>query len=80
MPLATQQAENAQRLAAAAEIGFDFVRLCVAMASWTDTRSVADQREALTRANGIIQQALAKGERIDVVMMAGSLSTTAPPA
>jgi hypothetical protein len=76
MPIATQQAENVQRVAVAVEIGFDFVRLRVAMAPWTDTGSVADQQEALTLANGVIQQALAKGERIDVVMMAGSLSTT----
>jgi hypothetical protein len=76
MPIATQQAENVQRVAVAVEIGFDFVRLGVAMAPWIDTGSVADQQEALTLANGIIQQALAKGERIDVVMMAGSLSTT----
>jgi hypothetical protein len=55
-----------------AEIGFDFVRLCVAMASWTDTGSVADQRQALTLANGMIQQALAKSKRIDVVKMAAS--------
>ena len=76
MPIATQQAENVQRVAVAVEIGFDFVRLRVAMAPWTDTGSVADQQEALTLANEVIQQALAKGERIDVVMMAGSLSTT----
>jgi endoglucanase len=76
MPIATQQAANAQRVTEAAEIGFDFVRLRVAMAPWTDTGSVAEQQKALTLANGIIQQALAKGERIDVVMMAGSLSTT----
>jgi len=76
MPLATQQAENAQRVAVAVENGFDFVRLRVAMAPWIDTGSVADQQEALTLANGIIQQVLAEGQRINVVMMAGSLSTT----
>jgi len=76
MTIATHQAENAQRVAVAVENGFDFVRLRVAMASWIDTGSVADQQEALTLANGIIQQVLAKGQRINVVMMAGSLSTT----
>jgi hypothetical protein len=64
MPLATQQAENAQRVAVAAEIDFDFVRLRVAMAPWTDTGSVTDQQKALTLANGIIQQALAKGKQV----------------
>jgi hypothetical protein len=72
MPLGTQQSENAQRRAVAAEIGFDFVRLRVAMAPWTDTGSVADQQAALTVANGIIQQALSKSERIDVAKMAAS--------
>jgi hypothetical protein len=76
VPLATQQTENAQRVTEAAEIGFDFLRLRVAMAPWTDTGSVADQQKALTLANEIIQQALSKGMRVDVVMMAGSLSTT----
>jgi hypothetical protein len=52
MPLGTQQAENAQRRAVAAEIGFDFVRLRVAMAPWTDTGSVADQQEALPWRSG----------------------------
>ena len=75
-PIATQQAENAQRVAVAVENGFDFVRLRVAVAPWIDTGSVADEQEELTLANGIIQQVLAKGQRIDVVMMAGSLSTT----
>ena len=79
MPIATQQAENARRVAVAVENGFDFVRLRVAMAPWIDTGSVADQQEALTLANGIIQQVLAKGQRIDVVMMAGSPSTTTSP-
>jgi hypothetical protein len=60
MPLGTQQAEKARRRAVAAEIGFDFVRLRVAMAPWTDTGSVADRQEPLTLANGIIQKALAK--------------------
>src|SRR5258708_6237298 len=60
MPVARQQAENAQRVAVAVENGFDFVRLRVAMAPWIDTGSVADQQEALTLANGIIQQVLAK--------------------
>jgi hypothetical protein len=76
VPLATQQAENAQRVTETAEIGFDFVRLRVALAPWTDTGSIADQEMALTLANGIIQQALSKGMRVDVVMMAGSLATT----
>ena len=53
MPIATQQAENAQRVAVAVENGFDFVRLRVAIAPWIDTGSVADQQEALTLANGI---------------------------
>ena len=53
MPIATQQAENAQQVAVAVENGFNFVRLRVAMASWIDTGSVADQQEALTLANGI---------------------------
>lgn len=76
VPLAVQQSENAQRVTEAAEIGFDFVRLRVALAPWTDTGSTADQEMALTLANGIIQQALSKAMRVDVVMMAGSLSTT----
>ena len=75
-PLDTQQTENAQRVDEAADIGFDFVRLRVALAPWTDTGSTADQQKALTLANGIIQRALASGMRVDVVMMAGSLSTT----
>jgi hypothetical protein len=74
--LATQQAENAERVSEAAAIGFDFVRLRVALAPWTDTRSTVDQQKALTLASGIIEQALSKGMRVDVVMMAGSLSTT----
>jgi hypothetical protein len=74
--LAVQQAENAQRVTEAAEIGFDFVRLRIALAPWTDTGSSVDQEMALIFANGIIQQALSKGMRVDVVMMAGSLSTT----
>ena len=76
LPVATLQVENAQRVGEAAEIGFDFVRLRVALAPWTDTGSTADQQKALTLANGIIQQALSEGMRVDVVMMAGSLSTT----
>src|SRR5260370_19337448 len=76
LPVATLQAENARRVAEAAEIGFDFVRLRVAWAPWTDTGSTADQQKALTLASGIIEQALSKGMRVDVVMMAGSLSTT----
>jgi hypothetical protein len=74
--LATQKAENEQRVAEAAYIGFDFVRLRVALAPWTDTGSSPDQEKALTLANGIIEQALSKGMRVDVVMMAGSLPTT----
>jgi len=46
---------------------------------WTDTGSTADQQKALTLANGIIQQALSNGMRVDVVMMAGSLSTKRTP-
>lgn len=76
LPVATLQAENARRVAEAAEIGFDFVRLRVALAPWTDTGSTADQQKALTLASGIIEQALSKGMRVDVVMMAGSLSST----
>jgi endoglucanase len=76
LPVATLQVENAQRVGEAAEIGFDFARLRVALAPWTDTGSTADQQKALTLANGIIQQALSNGMQIDVVMMAGSLSTT----
>jgi endoglucanase len=76
VPLAEQQAANAQRVAEAAAIGFDFVRLRVALAPWTDTGSTTDQQKALTLANGIIQQALSYGMRVDVAMMQGSLSTT----
>jgi endoglucanase len=76
VPLATLQAENERRVAEAAEIGFDFVRLRVALAPWTDTGSTADQQKALTLASGIIEQALSQGMRVDVAMMAGSLSTT----
>jgi hypothetical protein len=75
-PLDMQEAANAQRVAEAADIGFDFLRLRVSLAPWTDTGSTADQQKALTLANGIVQQALAHGMRVDVVMMAGSLSTT----
>jgi hypothetical protein len=59
-----------------ADIGFDFIRLRVSLAPRTDTGSTADQQRGLTLANGITQQALAYGMRVDVVMMAGSLSTT----
>jgi hypothetical protein len=76
LPVATLQVENAQRVGEAAEIGFDFVRLRVALAPWTDTGSMADQQKALTLANGIIQQALSNRMQIDVVTMAGSLPTT----
>jgi hypothetical protein len=75
-PIDVQQAANAQRVDEAADIGFDFVRLRVALAPWTDTGSTADQQKTLTLANGIIQRALAYGMRVDVVMMAGSLATT----
>ena len=75
-PLDVQEATNAQRVAEAADIGFDFIRLRVSLAPWTDTGSTADQQRGLTLANGITQQALAYGKRVDVVMMAGSLSTT----
>jgi len=75
-PLATQKAENEQRVAEAADIGFDFLRLRVALAPWTDTESRSDQETALTLANWITEQALSRGMRIDVVMMAGSLPTT----
>jgi hypothetical protein len=75
-PLDVQEATNAQRVAEAADIGFDFIRLRVSLAPWTDTGTTADQQRGLTLANGIIQQALAYGMRVDVVMMAGSLSTT----
>src|SRR5260370_629576 len=66
MPIATQQAENAQRVAVAVENGFDFVRLRVAIAPWIDTGSVADQQEALTLANGVSPQSLAKDRGRDV--------------
>jgi hypothetical protein len=75
-PLDVQQAVNVQRLDEAADIGFDFVRLRVALAPWTDTGSSLDQQKAVTLANGIIQQAFTFGMRVDVVMMAGSLPTT----
>jgi hypothetical protein len=75
-PLDILQTANAQRVDEAADIGFDFVRLRVALAPWTDTGSTTDQQKALTLANGIIQQALSNGMRVDVVMMAGSLATT----
>ena len=75
-PLDVQQAINSKRLDGVADIGFDFVRLRVALALWTDNGSTADQQKALTLADGIIQQALGYGMRVDVVMMAGSLPTT----
>jgi hypothetical protein len=75
-PLDVQQATNGRRLGEVVDIGFDFVRLRVALAPWTDTGSSVDQQKALTLANGIIQKALAYGMRVDVVMMAGSLPTT----
>ena len=75
-PLEVQQATNIQRVDEVANIGFDFVRLRVALAPWTDTGLPADQQKALTLANGIIQQALGYGMRVVVVMMAGSLPTT----
>ena len=75
-PLDVQEATNARRVAEAADIGFDFIRLRVSLAPWTDTGSTADKQRGLTLANGIIKQALAYGMRVDVVMMAGSLSTT----
>ena len=75
-PLEVQQATNIQRVDEVANIGFDFVRLRVALAPWTDTGLPADQQKALTAANGIIQQALGYGMRVVVVMMAGSLPTT----
>jgi endoglucanase len=75
-PLEVQQATNIQRVDEVADIGFDFVRLRVALAPWTDTGLPADQQKALTLANGIIQQALGYEMRVVVVMMAGSLPTT----
>jgi endoglucanase len=75
-PLDVQEATNARRVAEAADIGFDFIRLRVSLAPWTDTGSTADKQRGLTLANGIIKQALAYGMRVDVVMMAGSPSTT----
>jgi hypothetical protein len=74
-PLEVQQATNVQRVDEVADIGFDFVRLRVALAPWTDTGSTADQQKALTLAIGITQQALGYGMRVVVVMMAGSLPT-----
>ena len=53
-PLDMQEAANAQRVAEAADIGFDFLRLRVSLAPWTDTGSTADQQRGLTLANGII--------------------------
>jgi endoglucanase len=76
LPSGTLQFENGQRVGEAAGIGFDFVRLRVALSPWTDSGSVVDQQNALTLASGIIQQALTYGMRVDVVMMAGSLPTT----
>jgi endoglucanase len=75
-PLDVLQAANIQRLDEVADIGFDFVRLRVALAPWTDTSSTLNQQKALTLVNGIIQRALGDGKRVDVVMMAGSLPTT----
>jgi hypothetical protein len=75
-PLDILQAANAQRVDEAVDIGFDFVRLRVALAPWTDTGSTTDQQKALTLAAGIVQRALSYGMRVDVVMMAGSLATT----
>jgi hypothetical protein len=47
VPLEAQQDTNAHRVVEVAAIGFDFVRLRVALAPWTDTGSVADQQKAL---------------------------------
>jgi hypothetical protein len=69
-PLDEQQVANGQRLDEVADIGFDFVRLRVALAPWTDTGSALDQQKALTLANGIVQRALGYGLRVDVVMFA----------
>src|SRR5260370_42419350 len=66
MPIATQQAENAQRVAVAVENGFDFVRLRVAMAPWIDTGSGVDPQEALALAKGVSPQSLAKDRGRDV--------------
>jgi endoglucanase len=76
LPLQAQQAANAQRVAEAAEIGFDFVRLRVALAPWTETGSTADQQRALTLAAGIVEQALAVGLGVDVTMLAGRTAET----
>jgi hypothetical protein len=75
-PLDILQAANAQRVDEAVDIGFDFVRLRVALAPWTDTGSTTDQQKALTLAAGIVQRALSYGMRVAVVLMAGSLPTT----
>ena len=40
-PLDVQEATSAQRVAEAADIGFDFIRLRVSLAPWTDTGSTA---------------------------------------
>jgi cellulase (glycosyl hydrolase family 5) len=76
LPLATQQAQNTERVEAAHAIGFDFIRLRVPIASWTDTGNVTDQQIALALTSGIINQALSLGMRVDVVMMPGTTSSS----
>jgi hypothetical protein len=48
-PVATLLVENKQRVGEAADIGFDFARLRVALVPWTDTGSIADQIRASRR-------------------------------
>ena len=48
-PLDVQEATNAQRVAEAADIGFDLIRLRVSLAPWTDTGSTADEQRADAR-------------------------------
>src|SRR6267154_4572148 len=76
LPLATQHAQNSQRVETAYGIGFDFIRLRVPMAPWTETGYVTDQQNELTLASGIINQALSLGMRIDVVMVPGTTSAS----
>jgi endoglucanase len=76
LPLATQHAQNSQRVETAYGIGFDFIRLRVPMAPWTETGYVTDQQNELTLASGIINQALSLGMRVDVVMVPGTTAAS----
>jgi len=48
VPLDVLQAKNALRVAVARDVGFDFVRLRVSLAPWTDIGSATEQQKALT--------------------------------